>query len=131
MNNETTTINSRSIQELMKKGEDILNEIFKSFFIEPKTIDEITDVYSKTIDELIIKSEKKENILFKGGKFIILATSNNDINVKAELFFQDSNDNWIKKEMSNRISKNHIEEISLKNMIDKNSEEFKIYHPKK
>lgn len=136
MNNESTTkkptTNLESVLEPIKKDiKEMWDEISKYFFTEPKTIDEIVGIYSKIIDKLIVNSEKKENIFFKGGKFIISSISNNDINVKAELFFQDSSNNWVKKEMTNNIGKNHIEELSFKKMIEKNIEEFKIYHPNK
>lgn len=66
-------------------------------------IDELIDIYEKSIDLLISDIIKSENLQYIDG-ILELRKSNRYINISIKLFFKDDNEKLIRKEVVDKIS---------------------------
>lgn len=106
---------------------DMIKDMFSN---EPKSLNDIARLYSKASDEIIIKTLEKEKFKYGGGKFHIKNLENNkEIEVSIELYFQDDNDNWIKKENKDLISADEFTEEALEELKKKKEITYNIEEP--
>ena len=100
----------------------IINIINKS--MNKISIDELLELYSKTIDDFILETERNERLRFIAGNLIVTCTEE-FINMNIECYFQDFSKKWIKKSSNSKIE---ILKIKKESIVDKELK-FEIEHP--
>lgn len=114
---------------------DELKEVWEramdSLFLEPKSLLEIAETYSKKTDSYILKTEKSEGISFIAGKFFIKFEDDKNIYSHADLYFKNSQENWSKKELKSKLNKSFFTEEAYIQIQSNKVEEFNISHPLK
>ncbi|MBR3722498.1 MAG: hypothetical protein IKN12_06990 [Selenomonadaceae bacterium] len=85
-------------------AETVINGIASIFdvILKPNmTIEELAGVYSDKLDEIILK-EKANNLQYVGGSLNVNCVNAAQFEVAYELYFQDKNKEWIKKEAKSK-----------------------------
>lgn len=67
-------------------------------------LDELAKIYSAKLDG-IIHNEQAKGLKYVGGTFKISYTDENFFNLSFELYFQDENDEWVKKDAKSKPQK--------------------------
>lgn len=120
-------------------SKDIVNQLKETWdstldtiFLEPQSIEEIAGNLSETTDKLILRKEKLNELNFIAGtlKIIALGDSKEAI-VKAELFFQTRSKEWVKDELTKRLTHRFFKEGEFEKLLSQGSVDFKIVHPLK
>lgn len=109
--------------------EIILQTLLNKITLKMK-LEDIINIYSNSIDEFILKTEKESKLNFIGGK-LKLQLMEKEMLINVECYFQDQNKTWVKKYSYNKIEVNRIEEESLSKFKDANVIEFDIETPLK
>ena len=82
---------------------EAINQIqvfFDKLLRKEHTLEEFIEIFSESLDELIIKISKEEKIKFIGGKFYIEVLNEKEkemVLVKYDFYFKDRNDSWVHK----------------------------------
>ena len=80
-------------------------DTFLSVVIEPNmALDEIAKIYSAKLDG-IIRNEQAKGLKYVGGTFKISYADEKYFNLSFELYFQDENDEWVKKDSKSKPQK--------------------------
>ena len=91
----------------------LINNKLKKFSPTKKfKLEELIDVYDKSIDLLIIDIIKSENLKYIYG-ILELHKFNNYINISIKLFFENENKNIIRKEVFDKICKDKIKDKNI------------------
>ncbi|MDU2688969.1 hypothetical protein QJR60_11415 [Paraclostridium sordellii] len=116
-------INTEQVNYLFDVVENlIINIINKS--MHKISMDELLELYSKTIDNFILETEKNERLRFIAGNLSVTC-KDEFINMNIECYFQDVNKRWIKKSTDSKIEMFRIKKESI---VDREIK-FEIEHP--
>lgn len=122
---------SKEIKDFAKKVSDIWNSTLESFFKKPLSLDEIASAYSKGTDEHIKKLEEKEKIKFIAGKFFIIKSEKEEALTRADLYFQNAEGGWIKKELNGKVPRENMMEDAIEKIKSAGIIEYEITSPEK
>ena len=119
--------------------EDFL-EIFKNFKISELMLrvvnsqisfDEINEIFSEGIDEIILSSSRKEKLKFIGGIFRISLKSEKTFVLSFQLFFKTEEGKFLTKSAeSSEMLLEYLTEESRNELTNNKSVEFEIDEPK-
>ncbi len=116
-----------------KDNESINNavESFLSVIINPDMgIEELAKLYSSKLDEIILK-EMSTNLSYVGGTFNIAYLSEKSFELSFELFFQDADKEWVKKESKSKPQPmNYLTEEASKELLNEKTISFEVEPPK-
>ena len=113
---------------------EIINQIQKFFdklLKREHTLMEFIEMFSESLDELIIQISKEEKIKFIGGKFyleILNEKDNEMVLVKYDFYFKDKNDAWVHKTNKKSVDKNFLNKEALEE-LKKGSKSYDIDPP--
>ena len=80
-------------------------DTFLSVIISPNMeLDELAKIYSEKLDG-IIRGEQAKGLKYVGGTFKISYAEENFFNLSFDLYFQDKNDDWVKKDAKSKPQK--------------------------
>lgn len=80
-------------------------EGFLNLVLQPNmTLDDLAKVYSGKLDDIILK-EATNKLKYVGGTFNINYLNSNSFDMSYELFFQDVNKEWVKKDAKSQPQK--------------------------
>ena len=80
-------------------------DTFLSVIISPNMeLDELAKIYSAKLDG-IVRNEQAKGLTYVGGTFKIFYADENFFNLSFELYFQDENDEWVKKDAKSKPQK--------------------------
>jgi len=104
-----------------------LDEIFQAvadkILLKKNSLDGLAELYSKGTDVFISQTEENESLSFVGGNFTLQLIEKGEkcsFEAKAELFFQDNNKEWVKKELKSPVhSASLTSEASRQLKVDK------------
>ena len=105
-------------------------DTFLNVVINPNMeLDEIAKVYSEKLDGTIIDEQAKGN-KYVGGTFKILYANEKYFNLSFELYFQDKNDEWVKKDSKSKPQKTeYLSEKALNELRSKKEITYEIDEP--
>lgn len=118
-------MNKGTLNELKEAFDSALDSIF----LESQSIEDIANNLSENTDKLILEKEKLHNLNFIAGTFKITAIDNKEALAKAELFFQTKSKEWVKDELTKRLTHRFFKEDEFKKLLSQGSVNFKIVHP--
>ena len=84
-------IDPKNVQPIADAAFEMLRDIFRSNM----SLDEVAEVYSPSVDKIILKYEK-DGVEFSAGKFKISAVDSENFTLGFELYFRDENGAWSK-----------------------------------
>ena len=93
---------------------EVINQIqvfFEKLLRREHTLEEFIEIFSESLDELIIKISKEEKIKFIGGKFYLETLNEKEIDkvlVKYDFYFKDKNDAWVHKTNKKIVDKDFL-----------------------
>ena len=115
-------------------------EIFKNFKISELMLrvvnsqisfDEINEIFSEGIDEIILSSSRKEKLKFIGGIFRISLKSEKTFVLSFQLFFKTEEGKFLTKSAeSSEMLLEYLTEESRNELTNNKSVEFEIDEPK-
>lgn len=123
----------KNIMEGCEISFQIIEEIIKSFLkstILKVSFDDVLDLYSETIDKLIVETINKEKLKYVGGNIKINYHQDN-IEFIIECYFQDEKGTWVKKAGNNNLSVNRFKTQSIEELIRVKHMKFDIEEPKR
>lgn len=105
-------------------------DTFLNVIIKPNMeLDEIAKVYSEKLDGTIFDEQAKGN-KYVGGTFKILYANERYFNLSFELYFQDKNDEWVKKDSKSKPQKTeYLSEKALSELRSKKEITYEIDEP--
>ncbi len=107
-------------------------DTFLSVVIKPNMeLDELAEVYSKKLDSTI-RDEQSKKLKYVGGSFKISYANEKYFNLSFELYFQNENDEWVKKDAkSNPQKTEYLSEKALAELRAKKEIVYEIDEPEK
>lgn len=123
----------KNILESCEVSFQIIEEIIRNFLkstIFRVSFDDVLDLYSETIDKLILDTIAKEKIKYVGGSINVNYLQDN-IEFKIECYFQNQNGQWVKKEGNNTLPVNRFKQQSIEELVRIKSMKFDIEEPKR
>lgn len=110
--------------DILKKAEDIRN------LRRPSSLEELAQKYSRRLDEMIIKAEKEEALHYVGGQFDIIAQSESTFSLKVELYFQNSQKEWVcMRSGSGVLNVRYLNNAARQELIHKKVISFDVEEP--
>lgn len=92
MNEKKDNIETYDPIEMIRKVIDkIINIAFKS------NIKELAEIYSKDIDNIILKSERDKSFKYVGGNFIVTYVTETIFSIKIALYYKNKEDKWVEE----------------------------------
>ncbi len=101
---------------------EAINQIqifFDKLLRKEHTLEEFIEIFSESLDELIIKISKEEKIKFIGGKFYIEVLNEKEkemVLVKYDFYFKDRNDSWVHKTNKKIVDKEFLNKEALEEL---------------
>ncbi len=95
------------------------------------TLSEFVEIFSESLDELIIKISKEEKIKFIGGKFYIEILNEKDnemVLVKYDFYFKNKTDAWVHKTNKKIMDKSFLNKEALEE-LKKGAKSYDIEPP--
>lgn len=92
MNEKKDNVETYDPIEMIRKVIDkIINIAFKS------NIKELAEIYSKDIDNIILKSEREKSFKYVGGEFIVTYVTERIFSIKIALYYKNKEDKWVEE----------------------------------
>ncbi|MBE6073211.1 MAG: hypothetical protein E7202_01475 [Selenomonas ruminantium] len=92
MNEKKDNVETYDPIEMIRKVIDkIINIAFKS------NIKELAEIYSKDIDNIILKSERDKSFKYVGGEFIVTYVTERIFSIKIALYYKNKEDKWVEE----------------------------------
>ena len=92
MNEKKDNVETYDPIEMIRKVIDkIINIAFKS------NIKELAEIYSKDIDNIILKSERDKSFKYVGGEFIVTYVTETIFSIKIALYYKNKEDKWVEE----------------------------------
>ncbi len=113
---------------------EAINQIqifFDKLLKKENTLEEFIEIFSESLDELIIKISKEEKIKYIGGKFYLEILNEQDtqkILVKYDFYFKDKNGNWVHKTNKKIVDKDFLNKEAFEE-LKKESKFYEIDPP--
>ena len=113
---------------------EIMNQIqsfFDKLLTKELTLTEFIEMFSESLDELIIKTSKEEKIKFIGGKFYLEILNEKDkeiVLVKYDFYFKDIKDAWVHKTNKKIMDKKFLNKEALEE-LKKGAKSYDIEPP--
>lgn len=113
---------------------NIIDEFYNFFdklLKKEHSLAEFIEVFSESLDELIIKISKEEKIKFIGGKFYLESLNEKDnemVLVKYDFYFKDKNDAWVHKTNKKIVDKAFLNKEVLEE-LKKGAKSYDIEPP--
>lgn len=79
------------IEMIRKVIDKIINVAFKS------NIKDLAEIYSKDIDNIILKSEMDKSLKYVGGEFIVTYVTDTIFSIKIALYYKNKDDKWVEE----------------------------------
>lgn len=100
--------------------------------IKKKSIKDIINKYSNDCDKIILRElENNQSLDYVSGYFIINLSENQQvIQLKAEMYFQDNEGNWLKKESTDTVQSNRLYQNDLEELKSKQELKYELSSPK-
>jgi len=106
--------------DIVKSLDEILQTITDTILLKKNSLDELAELYSKGTDLFISQTEINESLSFVGGSFTLQAVEKRAFEAIAELFFQNNNKEWVKKELKSPVHSSSLtSEASIQLTNDK------------
>ena len=105
-------------------------DTFLNVIIKPNMeLDELAKIYSEKLDSNI-RDEQNKGLRYVGGTFKISYANERYFNLSYELYFQDKNDEWIKKDAKSKPQKtDYLTDKSLAELRTKKEIAYEIDEP--
>lgn len=115
----------------MSNYSNVRENVLKYLGLKQHTIDEVTQKFSKTTDQMILNVESEEKLLFIGGSFKISASNKKSIKAEAILYFQGDNKEWTERKLSSDLKATEFDDKSMSELLERKTVDFDILHPNK
>lgn len=104
---------------------DFFTDLFNRLSAEhPMSLEELAEVNGVKLDRLIRKVKAEQGLIYRGGKFrIAYMEESQGFTVSFDLYFQDSEGNWVKKNSMSRtqsfnyLTPEAVQEIKSKRVV--------------
>ena len=112
------------IEMIRKVIDKILNVAFKS------DIRDLADIYSKDIDNIIIKSEKDKFLKYVGGEFIVTYVTDTIFSIKIALYYKNKDDKWVEESYITSRDMKLLKEEAVSELKENKKIIYEIEYPK-
>lgn len=124
-------IDEEKVASTIAKGMTFVLDKF-NLTLPRKELEEVAQLYSQRLDELILKEEEQKNYRYVGGDFIILYDEENKFKLKIVLYFNDTEGNWIEATATSRPKKlQYLTDTAIAELQTKEQVTFDIEGPKR
>lgn len=117
-------------------AENVIESFLSVVIKRDMEIDELAKLYSAKLDE-IIRKEIGNNLSYVGGTFNLSYLDEKSFELSFELFFQDAEKDWVKKESKSTpqpisyLTDNAVKELRTEKVISFEVDQPKIQEPSK
>lgn len=112
------------IEMIRKVIDKILNVAFKS------DIRDLADIYSKDIDNIILKSEKDKFLKYVGGEFIVTYVTDTIFSIKIALYYKNKDDKWVEESYITSRNMKLLKEEAVSELKENKKIIYEIEYPK-
>lgn len=112
------------IEMIRKVIDKILNVAFKS------DIRDLADIYSKDIDNIILKSEKDKFLKYVGGEFIVTYVTDTIFSIKIALYYKNKDDKWVEESYITSRDMKLLKEEAVSELKENKKIIYEIEYPK-
>lgn len=122
--------NSKSLEDILfLVAEKLEGFIDKNFRLE---LEDIVANSSDSLDEVILKQEKENQLSYVGGKFKVLYQSDAYFRLAFELYFKNLNDEWVQVTAgSPELETRALKQEALEELRNKHEIVFEVDAPQK
>lgn len=125
LNEDITKLGAKLTKEVVNSFFDAFDDLFKSNM----DLTDIAKLCGKRLDEIIL-NEEKNGLSYSGGMFHINYLNEVSFETAYELYFQDENKEWVKKEAKSKPQKmSFLNETSQTELRKNNKVSFEIDPP--
>lgn len=82
---------------------DFLEKLEQQQLNQLLSLNDFITLFSKTLDNTILATERKESLDYQAGNIILCATSDRKMQFKADLYYQNNGGNWFQKQIESPI----------------------------
>ena len=82
---------------------DFLEKLEQQQLNQLLSLNDFITLFSKTLDNTILATERKESLDYQAGNIILCATSDRKMQFKADLYYQNNGGNWFRKQIESPI----------------------------
>jgi hypothetical protein len=117
--------------------EELIAEWRKGFLSPSKPVkfQEFLTATGQFLDEHIRLTQRQKNLAYVGGNLILLLGENDVIDMRAEFYYQDRSEQWVKESLKNKTHREHFEDwdtsADLKTLRTNGKIEYPILPPEK
>lgn len=115
----------------IKNIDDVMQSITDALLLKKSNLEELAESYSHATDTSVLETQKNERLTFIAGNLSIkiIEEVTGNIEVLAELFFQDAENEWIKKELKSKIRLTCLTDEALEKLKHEKIVKYKITPP--
>lgn len=111
--------------EMIKK---VINKILDVAF--KLSIKELAEVYSKDIDNIILKSETNNELNYIGGEFKVTYVTETIFSIKISLYYKNRDDKWVEESYVTSRDMKLLKEEAVKELKESKKIIYDIEYPK-
>ena len=82
---------------------DFLEKLEQQQLNQLLSLNDFITLFSKTLDNTILATEREESLDYQAGNIILCATSDRKMQFKADLYYQNNEGNWFQKQIESPI----------------------------
>lgn len=112
------------IEMIRKVIDKILNVAFRS------DIRDLAEIYSKDIDNIILKSEKDKLLKYVGGEFIVTYVTDTIFSIKIALYYKNKDDKWVEESYVTSRDMKLLKEEAVNELKQNKKFIYEIEYPK-
>lgn len=112
------------IEMIRKVIDKILNVAFRS------DIRDLAEIYSKDIDNIILKSEKDKLLKYVGGEFIVTYVTDTIFSIKIALYYKNKDDKWVEESYVTSRDMKLLKEEAVNELKQNKKIIYEIEYPK-
>lgn len=124
--NAQQTVAFDGLADIVKEFKEAWGRLMSRLFGDPISFQTFMDETGTFFDELILECQKEKQLAYKGGVLTLTLPSAREIILKAEMFYQNQDEEWIKQEFTNRLSKDFFNDWESSQYLQQLSADKKL-----
>lgn len=82
---------------------DFLEKLEQQQLNQLLSLNDFITLFSKTLDNTILTTERKESLAYQAGNIILCSTLDRKMQFKADLYYQNGEGNWFQKQIESPV----------------------------
>lgn len=119
------------LQEVKVAADSLMDQLNKTFKHDPVSLDVLVSGLSDSTDQLIIDTERSDNLVFIGGELSACSAPQrpDTLSLKLKLYFNNPQDKILLKESEKQLDSSVLTSQALKDLNEKGIVTFEVDKP--